>query len=194
MQYDEINETLKTVLKPSRYTHTLGVVQTATHLANIYGCNLEQTKLAALLHDCAKMLSTQEKISLCQKHHVTIRPVEYENPELLHAVCGAILAKETYGVNDFAILHAIKVHTTGEPAMNTLDKIIFVADYIEPGRDQAPNLAKLRTTVETDLDWTVWKILDDTVEYVRKTNPNGTDKKTYETLAFYEKLINSSEK
>ena len=78
------------------------------------------------MHDCAKCLPTEKKISLCEKSDILISKVERENPGLLHAKAGMVLAEEAYGVKDPQILHAIKVHTTGEPDMNTLDKIIYI--------------------------------------------------------------------
>ncbi len=180
----EIKEILKEKLKPDRYTHTLGVMKTAKKLAEQYGCDVKKAKYAGLLHDCAKELTDNEKRKLCKKYHMEITPAEDKNPSLLHAKCGSILAKELYGVSDAEILHAIEVHTTGCPNMSLLDKIIYVADYIEPNRKQAPHLTKLRAMAEVDLDQTVFQIAKDTISYLKK-NQNTIDETTMDVYNFY---------
>ena len=144
MTTKEIQKDLKNKLKPARYEHTLGVSDTARHLAEIHGYDSVKAALAGLLHDCAKYMSDDKKIALCREYGISISDAEYKNPSLLHAKCGAILAEHEYQIIDFNILHAIRVHTTGVPDMSLLDKIIFIADYIEPNRDKAPHLKELR--------------------------------------------------
>ena len=163
MTVKEIQNTLKTILKPARYEHTLGVAKTARHLAERYGYDKDTAELAGLLHDCAKYMDDDTKIALCREYNTSISDAEYKNPSLLHAKCGAILAEQEYHITDFDILHAIRVHTTGVPDMSLLDKIIFISDYIEPNRDKAPHLKELRKMADQDLDMTVYYILKDTV-------------------------------
>jgi len=189
MKYKDIQKELKKQLKPSRYGHTLGVVETALDLAEIYGCDANKARYAALLHDCAKYMSAEEKIDLCRKYGVPINNVELENPSLLHAKCGAILAKHHYGIDDEEILHAIAVHTTGEPDMNLLDEIIFVSDYIEPGRETAPNLYTLRKMAKTDLDKTTYRILSDTVSYLNNRRNQAMDPTTLKAYQYYKDKV-----
>ncbi len=184
LRVKEIKQILKKELKPDRYTHTLGVMKTAQKLAKRYGCDEKKAQYAGLLHDCAKYLSDKEKRKLCKKHHITITQAEDKNPSLLHAKCGAILAQELYGVSDAEILHAIEVHTTGCPNMSLLDKIIYIADYIEPNRKQAPHLKDLRTMSKIDLDQTVFQIAKDTISYLKKTQ-NTIDETTMDVYNFY---------
>ncbi|MEI3340435.1 MAG: bis(5'-nucleosyl)-tetraphosphatase (symmetrical) YqeK [Eubacterium sp.] len=184
----EIQKDLKKRLKPNRYTHTLGVVQTALHLATVYGSDASQAVLAALLHDCAKYMSDEDKITLCREYDVEISVSEYKNPSLLHAKCGAIRANVSYGVEDEEVLHAIRVHTTGIPKMNLLDKIIFISDYIEPNRDQAPHLEELRALADTDLDQTAYLILKDTVEYLNQRKDQVMDPTTLQAYKYYANL------
>ncbi len=188
MKYKEIQQHLKESLKETRYRHTMGVVETAVRLAKIYGCSKKKAKYAALLHDCAKHLPDQDKITLCRKNGMPISRAEMENPSLLHAKCGAILAKQVYGVEDEDILHAIRVHTTGVPNMNLLDQILFVADYIEPGRNSAPDLEKLREIAQHDLDLTTYRILEDTVSYLNGRTDAGIDPTTIKARQFYKDL------
>ena len=96
---------VKRYLDKDRYDHTIGVMHTAGCLAMRYGTDLEQALTAGLLHDCAKCLSTAEKIRLCEDHHILMTAVELENPGLLHAKAGMALAEEQYGVTDPDILH-----------------------------------------------------------------------------------------
>ncbi len=187
MKYKKIQNEVKASLKKSRFEHTMGVVKTAVHLAEIYGCDRRKVKYAALLHDCAKYLPDPDKIEMCQKNNVPISRTERENPSLLHAKCGAILAREAYGVRDEDILHAITVHTTGIPDMSLLDQIIFVADYIEPSRDSAPHLDELRQMALSDLDRTTWRILEDTVSYLRNNHASHMDTTTVAACQFYRK-------
>ena len=130
MELHEIRKKLKKELDKGRYEHTKGVMYTAGCLAMAHGYSVEKAMLAGLLHDCAKCIPNDEKIALCEKNHILIHPVEYESPYLLHAKLGAYLAEKTYGVSNPEILHAIKVHTTGEPDMNLLDTSIYIVVYI----------------------------------------------------------------
>ncbi len=185
MKYEEIQKELKKEMKPSRYKHTMGVVETAEKLAGIYGYDTEKARLAALLHDCAKSVPDNQKFSMCREYGIRISDAEKKNPALLHAKCGALVAEYKYGISDEEILHAIRVHTTGCIRMNLLDKIIFVSDYIEPGRDKAPRLQELRSLAEKNLDETTFKIMEDTVCYLR-SNPDQTmDPATYQAYLFY---------
>lgn len=185
MEKEEIVKKLKKELDKNRYEHTLGVMYTAGSLAMAYGCDMEQAMLAGLLHDCAKCLPTEQKIKVCEKHDILISGVERKNPGLLHAKAGMVLAEEVYGISDPLILHAIKVHTTGEPDMNMLDKIIYVADYIEPMRSEAPRLAEIRQMAFKDLNSCVAEILHDTLHYL-SGRKGSIDPSTQLTYRFYE--------
>lgn len=188
MELQEIRKKLKKELDKGRYEHTKGVMYTAGCLAMAHGYSVEKAILAGLLHDCAKCIPNDEKIALCEKNHILIHPVEYESPYLLHAKLGAYLAEKTYGVSDPEILHAIKVHTTGEPDMNLLDKIIYIADYIEPGRDKAPNLQEVRRIAFQNLNVCMAQILRDTLMYLmsRGGSIDNTTRMTYE---FYKRYL-----
>lgn len=188
MELSEICKKLKKELDKGRYEHTVGVMYTAGCLAMAHGYSVEQAMLAGLLHDCAKCIPNNKKIKICQKHNISITPVEYENLYLLHAKLGAYLAETEYGVKDAQILHAIKVHTTGEPDMSMLDKIIYIADYIEPKRDKAPNLAHVRKIAFCDLNACVAEILRDTLKYL--SNKKGSiDSLTQTTFDYYKQYL-----
>ena len=165
--FESIQDKLKLALDEPRFEHTLGVMYTAGCMAMAHGYDVSKAMLAGLLHDCAKCLTHEERLLLCEKYEVEVSSSELENKALLHAKAGAILAKTVYDIEDMEILHAIAVHTTAEQDMSMLDKIIYIADYIEPGRDKAPNLSQIRKLAYHDLNVCMAKILDDTMGYLR---------------------------
>lgn len=187
MERIEIEKHLKKKLDKERFTHTLGVMYTASCLAMAHNADIEQALYAGLLHDCAKCIPDEEKLALCRQQNLSITAAEEQNPSLLHAKLGAFYARTIYGIEDEEILHAIKVHTTGEPDMNTLDKIIYIADYMEPNRSHAPNLLEIRRMAFENLDKTMHKILEDTLKYLEEKGCT-IDTLTAETYAvFHEK-------
>mgnify|MGYP002460014831 FL=1 len=167
MEIQEIEEILQQKQNPHRYRHTIGVRYTSICLAMRYGEDLTRASYAGLLHDCAKHMSNEKLLAKCCEYHLTVSEVEEKNPFLLHGRVGAWLAEHKYGITDPEILGAIEWHTTGRPDMTLLEKIVFTADYIEPGRDQAPNLVELRRLAFTDIDQAVCAILKQTLDYLR---------------------------
>lgn len=189
MDLHDIKKKLKKQLDKDRYEHTKGVMYTAGCLAMAYHYDIDKAMLAGLLHDCAKCIPTDEKIHLCAKYDVVLTQVELDNPALIHAKLGAVLADEEYEIKDPEILHAIKVHTTGEPNMSLLDKIIFVSDYIEPGRHNQPHLDILREIAFHDIDQCVAEILYDTLHYLNSKHGviDPTTQITYDYYKQFEK-------
>lgn len=143
MTYAERQAELKRRLKPSRYRHSLGVAETAAELAARFGTDIEQARLAGLLHDCAREFSNDSLLEEAEHRGLAIGEVERAMPLLLHAPLGALLVREIYGVEDAAICQAIARHTVGAAGMTPLDKIVWYADMIEPGRDY-PQVERLR--------------------------------------------------
>ena len=188
-EHKKIWQKVKKDLDPERREHTRGVMYTCSALAMAHGADHQQAFLAGMLHDCAKCIPTEEKLDLCEKLKITLTKTELENPSLIHAKLGAVLAEKKYGVKDGAICHAISVHTTGSPFMNTLDKILYIADYIEPGREAAPNLAEIRKLAFSDLDYCMYRVLTDILEYL-KESPRSIDPMTKKTLLAYQKMVN----
>ena len=171
-------------LDPRRYEHTLGVAYTAAALAMRYGADMKKAQIAGLLHDCAKNLSSEKQIRTCHKHSIAINAAEQKNPSLLHAKVGSFLAWHKYGIEDREILDAITWHTTGKPEMRLLDKILYIADYIEPGRNQAPNLPQARKLAFEDLDECLFLILRDTLAYLTASKAE-VDPMTQQTYEYY---------
>ncbi|MBQ9365191.1 MAG: bis(5'-nucleosyl)-tetraphosphatase (symmetrical) YqeK [Schwartzia sp.] len=135
LPFDECKNILKGRLNAHRYEHSLGVVESALMLAKRFGVDEEKTRYAALLHDCAREYPTDEMINEAHRRGIRIDRVEESMPLLLHAPLGAARAAEVYEVRDIAIEQAISSHTVGRPLMSPLEKIIYFADMIEPGRD-----------------------------------------------------------
>ena len=121
-------------LKHKRIPHVLGTEQEAIRLAERYGGDVEKARVAALLHDCTKKLDMPDQLALCRQYGIQLDELEQKALKLLHAKTGAAIARDVYGVDD-EIYRAIWWHTTGHPDMTLLEKIIYLADYIEPSRD-----------------------------------------------------------
>lgn len=183
----KIRKAMEKTLDTKRYEHTLGVAYTAAALAMRYDANIKSAELAGLLHDCAKCMTDERRIFICEKHNININEIERRNPFLLHAKVGSFLAMEEYHVYDSDIINAILNHTTGRPDMSLLEKIMFVADYIEPNRKQAPDLKEIRKLAFLDLDQALLKILEDILEYLESTGC-VMDPMTRKTYEFYEKM------
>ncbi len=184
----ELRTKIKKTQDKKRFEHTLGVTYTAACLAMCYDVDTERAEIAGLLHDCAKCLSNDKKVELCKKQSIEINMTEAKNPFLLHAKAGAYLAQHKYNIGDEDILNAVRYHTTGRPGMSTLEKIIFIADYIEPGRDHSARLPELRRLAFRDLDRTLAEILKDTLSYLDGSE-NEIDPMTRRTYDYYKRLI-----
>ncbi len=169
-ELNEIRGRLKDELKKSRFEHTLGVEFTSASLAMRYGADIFKARIAGLLHDCAKNVSDDKQLDLCKKYKLPISETEKKLPYLLHAKLGAYIAKKEYGIKDEDILNAIEYHTTGRINMTLLEKIVFVADYIEPSRDKAPRLDEIRVEAFQDIDNATLMIFDDTISYILSTD------------------------
>lgn len=188
LKIEKLKKKLHRHLDKERYEHTLGVMYTAAALAMSYQVDIEKALLAGLLHDCAKCIPGDKKLRLCEKYGLSVNEAEKRNPGLLHAKLGAYIAATKYDIEDTEILDAICYHTTGRPNMTLLDKIIYIADYIEPNRCEAPNLGDARRMAFVDIDACLYMILKDSLEYL-KTKSEAIDPMTAETFQYYQEEI-----
>lgn len=156
---------LKKMLKPERFLHSLGVRDTAVKMAEIFGADHEKARIAGLLHDNAKNLDSQYE--RCRDLEVGLDEFELANPALVHAKLGAETAKCIFGITDRDIISAIRRHTVGASGMTLLEKIIFVADLTEPGRN-FPDLEHLRALASSDIDRAVAECIKSTIEINKK--------------------------
>ena len=182
-----ITRDLKNSLDKDRFQHTIGVSYTAICLAMKYEVDLEKAEIAGLLHDCAKCIPDEKKLKKCLDHNISINETEKMQPYLLHAKLGAFIAMDKYDIHDKEIINAILKHTTGGTAMSMLEKIIFVADYIEPNRNKAENLPYIRKIGFEDIDIAVYEIMKDTLIYLKKKN-TLIDAQTQKAYDYYERL------
>lgn len=148
---EQILERLKAMLTLRRYTHTLGVAETAQRLAASCGVEPLRARLAGLLHDCAKSMPMEEMRELVIRNIPDIDQQELETRAVLHAPAGMVMARELFGVRDPSILSAIRKHTMGAGYMSSMDALIYVSDFIEPGRESFPGLDKARRLAEKDI-------------------------------------------
>jgi nicotinate-nucleotide adenylyltransferase len=199
MTEDEMLELLKDDLKPKRIIHSFGVRDTAVKLAEIHGYDVDKARIAGLLHDCAKYESLEDKKTLCGRFAYPISEIEISNPELLHAKAGAALAQLKYGIDDPEIIDAIYYHTTGKPNMDPISLIIFISDYIEPGRNHSPKLDDFRAIAEVDLKKCAAFILEETLLYLDSRPGNKikaidpATKQSYESYKIYLESENTNE-
>lgn len=164
-EIEAINAKLHSVLTPKRYKHTQGVAQESLQLAKRYGADTDKAYLAGLLHDCAKCFTDEEKLELCDRYGLVLDDILKSQPDLTHSFLGAKIAKEEYGINDSEVLDAIAYHTTGRPNMSILEKIVFIADYIEPNRDYFEGLDKVRELAYKDINKAIIYSLENTINY-----------------------------
>jgi nicotinate-nucleotide adenylyltransferase len=162
---DLINQKLHYLLTPKRFIHTQGVAQEAAKLAKLYGENEDKAYLAGLLHDNAKCFGAKEKLDLCDKLGMVLDDVLVNQPDLTHSFLGAELAKSDFGVTDEDILNAIKYHTTGRANMTLLEKIVYIADVIEPNRAFFDGLEETKRLAYNNIDEAMKYSLRHTVDY-----------------------------
>ena len=184
----KMQKKLAKYLDENRYEHTLGVMFTCASLAMVHGYDLKNAQVAGLLHDSAKCIPNKKKLKICAEHHIPVSDFEKEHPFLLHAKLGAYIAKAKYNVTDKEILSAITYHTTGKPDMTMLEKIVYIADYIEPARNKAPRLTEIRRLAFEDLDESMYQILKDTLSYLDENPNDDVDSATKDAYAYYTML------
>ena len=168
MTFEEIYQDLEGRLSKKRFRHVCGVVKAAEALAKRYGANVEQARLAALLHDCAKEEPLDTMQAIVKVEGLQFDSVMLNCGSLLHSEACAVLAKTRYGIDDPAICEAIRLHTVGKPHMTTLDKIVFLADYIEENRD-FPGVDLIRAKAKEDLNEGVLAGYDTTLAHLLET-------------------------
>ncbi|WP_194609185.1 bis(5'-nucleosyl)-tetraphosphatase (symmetrical) YqeK [Clostridium vitabionis] len=182
-----IREKLKKKLPPARFEHTLGVCYMSVALAMRWGADIHKAELAGLLHDCAKQWKSSEIVAVCDEKGVRLREEERRTPSVVHQTLGAWMAEHTYGVKDQEVLSAIACHTTGRPGMSTLDKIVYLADFIEPDRKMLDCMDAIRREAFVDLDGAVLMELENVLGYLRSTGA-PVDSKTRETYEDFLRL------
>ncbi len=165
MELINIKQLLKSSLTHKRYQHSLAVQATAVGLAKKYNCSIDKASIAGLIHDCAKDLPLEELLNYVERFGIILDSVTKKQTELIHAVVGAELARREFGIHDQEILDAIRYHTTGRNNMMLLEKIIYLADYIEPNR-KFPGVDDLRNVALSNLDKATLMATNQTISYI----------------------------
>jgi len=147
---ERLEKAVVSLLKENRVAHVLGCRDTAVELARRWGADETDAARAGLLHDITKALDGPLQLTLCREYGIMLGAFSKQNPKTLHALTGSLVAQRIFGENE-AVVNAIRHHTTGKADMTLLEKIIYVADYMEPNRD-FPGVEKLRKLAFTDLD------------------------------------------
>lgn len=142
---------LRASIPEKRFVHSMGVAAEAARLARVHGADEARAELAGWLHDCAKGIPVGEQVATCDRLGVPLDDWTRACPPVVHGVLGAFLARRDYGVEDEAVLQAIRRHTVGAPGMTLLDKIVYLADLVEPGR-AFDGVESLRALVDANLD------------------------------------------
>ncbi len=177
LSMDKLETAVKGLLKENRVAHVLGCRDTAVELARRWGADETDAARAALLHDITKALDGPLQLTLCKEYGILLGAFGRANPKTLHALTGSLVAQRIFGENE-AVVSAIRHHTTGKPNMNLLQKIIYVADYMEPNRD-FPGVEKLRQLAFTDIDAALKLGLEMTInmlkEQGREISPESMD-------------------
>lgn len=158
---------LKKMLKPDRFIHSQGVAKTAVKLAQMNGENTEKAYIAGILHDAGKNFSYEEMIKMCEKYSIELDDISKTSTALMHAPLSGEIAKDKFSVSDEEILQSIRCHTVGRENMTLLDKIIYIADMIEPNRD-FEGVDEIRKVTFENLNKGVLMGFDTTIQHTIK--------------------------
>lgn len=186
MKREELLRKVKEQMNDHRFTHTLGVASTAFKLAEKYGADPEKAELAGYLHDYCKYWDKERMKAIITDHMQIPSDILQYDKELWHAPVGAIVVENELGITDIDVLNAIAYHTSGRPSMTLLEKILWLADYIEPGR-HFPGVEEVRELAENCLEQAIIQAMGNTIIFLVKQK-----KKIYPvTLATYNDLLSS---
>ena len=169
MNIDFFKEETKIILSKKRYEHSLRVLDTALALGKIYNVDLNKLAIASILHDYAKEFKREDLINISKEYFLDEVEDYLSNAEILHSYVGAYIANEKFKITDSEILNAIKYHTTGRKDMSIIEKIVYLADAIEPKRDY-PYVEKIRDLSLINLDKAILLEVNKKIEYLLKEN------------------------
>ena len=178
---EELERIVVSLLNPNRVAHVLGCRDTAVELAQHWGADVTDAARAGILHDITKALDGPLQLTLCEAYGKILSDFSRRYPKTLHALTGSLVAERIFGENA-AVVSAIRSHTTGKPAMNLLETIIYVADYMEPNRD-FPGVEKLRKLAYTDIQAALKLGLEMTMDHLKRQG-SEVSPESRETLAY----------
>ena len=178
---EELEKIVISLLNPNRVAHVLGCRDTAVELAKRWGADVTDAARAGILHDITKAIDGPLQLTLCEAYGKILSDFSRRYPKTLHALTGSLVAERIFGENK-AVVSAIECHTTGKADMNLLEKIIYVADYMEPNRD-FPGVEQLRHLAYTDMDAALKLGLEMTLEHLKRQG-NEVSPESREALAW----------
>lgn len=184
-----ILRSLKRRLERDRFSHSVSVAYTAASLAMAYGENIERAFMAGLLHDYAKNIPYEEQLNYCRKHRIHLSEYEIMHPEVIHGKVGALMVMRKFDIKDEEIIYAIYNHVLGKTNMTMTEKIVFVADYIEPERKILPNISLIRAEAFRNIDNAVALIYKNIIDFVESKGIKINDE-AIEAYKFYSGGIN----
>lgn len=186
--FQKFNEEIKIALKDDieRYWHSISVAITAVNLADIYGADKDNCMVAGILHDYCKCLNLDEMLSMCEKYNVILTEEDKNADGCIHGFLAAKVCKEKFDIND-EIYNAIYYHTCGRPNMTTLEKIIYISDFIEPLRRFRDKVEEVRKLAYTDIDKAIVLSAKMGLDFLQRTN-KFIHSNTQKTLDYYIKL------
>ena len=186
--FQKFNEEIKIALKDDieRYWHSISVAITAVNLADIYGVDKDNCMVAGILHDYCKCLSLDEMLSMCEKYNVILTEEDKNADGCIHGFLAAKVCKEKFDIND-EVYNAIYYHSCGRPNMTTLEKIIYISDFIEPLRRFRDKVEEVRKLAYTDIDKAIVLSAKMGLDFLQRTN-KFIHSNTQKTLDYYMKL------
>ena len=186
--FQKFNEEIKVALKDDseRYWHSISVAITAVNLADIYGEDKDNCMVAGILHDYCKCLSLDEMLSMCEKYNVILTEEDKNADGCIHGFLAAKVCKEKFDIND-EVYNAIYYHTCGRPNMTTLEKIIYISDFIEPLRRFRDKVEEVRKLAYTDIDKAIVLSAKMGLDFLQRTN-KFIHSNTQKTLDYYMNL------
>ncbi len=164
MDKQQMIESIRSGMPERRWQHVQGVISTSIMLAGRFGADPDKAELAAILHDLAKYWPVDRMEEAIREEGADLGILSYDK-ELWHAPAGAWISRRDYGVTDVEVLDAVRYHTSGRVGMTLLDKVVCLADYMEPGRD-FPGVDGIRELAGTDLDAALRAGFDSTIRFL----------------------------
>ena len=183
----EYSNIIKNYISGFRYNHSVSVANCAMSLAMRYEVPLLDALIAGMLHDIAKKIKTSDMIDLCKKYNIELSDDDKKSIPVVHSYLGAYIAEHELNITNKDILNAIYNHTLGRAGMSMLEKIIFVADYIEPLRSKRENMDEIRKIAFIDIDKCIVLIIDSCLKHLNNTN-TFIHSKMMETYEYYKNI------
>jgi predicted HD superfamily hydrolase involved in NAD metabolism len=160
---------LKSSISPERYIHSINVSATAKKLAEFYHCDVLKSEVAGLVHDCARDIDRSLQVKYLEEESITVDDLTLSVKELLHGPAAVHICKSVFGIEDEEILMAVRYHTTGRENMSLLEKIIYLSDFVEPGRS-FDGVEELRGLAFKDLDRALLLAFNLSIRYILSQN------------------------